>query len=263
MPRFDFQSLFTDPPQRQPSGGLGAEPEWRIKPTSFAEDDADPRFPAFQQAWKQGAGLNDLFGPDPFQLHGTVAPSGGDNTRPDVAKIQTLLGKAGYVGIRDGGPNGYPSDMLDGAIRRFQQDKGLKVDGVLKPGGPTITALGGLLGGDASNPTKASASSFISKDEAHRIGAIWSGATPVPEKAPNPQPTGNNQSDDMDKLVRVLSNGRLKQTPPIIGGLPRLPPLASDSEEEGGITGTQPRPRKPDPFANHTINQDGIESNQG
>lgn len=149
MPSFDFRSLFTTRPERQLASGPGASAEWRIKPTSFAEDDQDPRFPAFQQAWKQGAGLNDLFGPDPFELHGTVAPSGGDNHRPDVAKVQTLLGKAGYVDIRDGGPNGYASDMLDSAIRDFQKDQGLKVDGVLKPGGPTITALGGLLGGSA------------------------------------------------------------------------------------------------------------------
>lgn len=45
----------------------------------------------------------------------------------------------------------------DKAIRDFQQDNGLQVDGVLKPGGPTIAKLGGLLGG------RAEANSFVSE----------------------------------------------------------------------------------------------------
>lgn len=98
MAPFSFQSLFTDPPQRRQVSGPGASGDWRIKPTSLLDDDADPRFPAFQQAWQQGADLGELFGPSPFELHGIVAPSGGDNTRPDVAKVQTLLGKVGYLG---------------------------------------------------------------------------------------------------------------------------------------------------------------------
>jgi hypothetical protein len=147
MPPFPFQSLFTDPPQRRQVSGPGASADWRIKPTSLLDDDADPRFPAFQQAWQQGADLGELFGPSPFALHGIVAPSGGDNTRPDVAKVQTLLGKVGYLDLGQDGPSGYANPATDTAIRKFQKDKGLAVDGVLKPGGPTITALGGLLGG--------------------------------------------------------------------------------------------------------------------
>ncbi|MBI2239251.1 MAG: hypothetical protein HYU59_00450 [Magnetospirillum gryphiswaldense] len=96
MTRFPFQSLFTDRPERRWVSGPGASGDWRIKPTSLLDDDADPRFPAFQQAWQQGAGLGELFGPTLFDLHGVVAPSGGDNTRPDVAKVQTLLGRSDY-----------------------------------------------------------------------------------------------------------------------------------------------------------------------
>lgn len=147
MTRFPFQSLFTDRPERRWVSGPGASGDWRIKPTSLLDDDADPRFPAFQQAWQQGAGLGELFGPTPFDLHGVVAPSGGDNTRPDVAKVQTLLGKAGYLDLGRDGPSGYANPATDTAIRKFQRDKGLAVDGILKPGGPTISALGGLLVG--------------------------------------------------------------------------------------------------------------------
>lgn len=257
MPRFDFQSLFTDPPQRQPSGGPGAEPEWRIKPTSFAEDDADPRFPAFQQAWKQGAGLNGLFGPDPFQLHGTVAPSGGDNTRPDVAKVQTLLGKAGYVGIRDGGPNGYPSDMLDGAIRRFQQDKGLKVDGVLKPGGPTITALGGLLGGDTTSRRYP----MVEKPGGHDPWDI-PGATPPysPAPKPKPQPTGSTQESDLEALIRIMNGGKTPEPHPQPQPTPPRLPSPNDFPIDGN---GDMKPDDWDRLRGHTINQDGMESNQG
>lgn len=261
MPGFDFQSLFTDQPQRQPSGSPGAEPEWRIKPTSFAEDDADPRFPAFQQAWKQGAGLNDLFGPDPFKLQGTVAPSGGDNTRPDVAKVQTLLGKAGYVGIRDGGPNGYPSDMLDGAIRRFQQDKGLKVDGVLKPGGPTITALGGLLGGGEKQSQTTSWRYPMDEKPGGRDPWDIPGATPpyFPAPKPKPQPTGSTQDSDVEALIRIMNGGKTPSEPrPQPQPTPPRLPRPNDFPIDGDM-----KPDDWDRLRGHTINQDGIESNQG
>lgn len=147
MPGFSFQSLFNEDPERQLVSGPGATSEWRIKPRSLMDEDADPRFPAFQQAWKQGVGVGDLFGPEPFKLQGTVSPSGGDNTRADVAKVQTLLGKTGYLDLGQDGPSGYASPNTDKAIRDFQKDNGLQVDGVLKPGDPTIAKLGGLLGG--------------------------------------------------------------------------------------------------------------------
>ncbi|MCA1909205.1 MAG: hypothetical protein LDL39_12670 [Magnetospirillum sp.] len=50
MTRFPFQSPFTDRPERRWVSGPGASGDWRIKPTSLLDDDADPRFPAFQQA---------------------------------------------------------------------------------------------------------------------------------------------------------------------------------------------------------------------
>lgn len=133
MPGFDFRSLFTEDPERPLVSGPGATSDWRIKPKSLLDEDADPGFPAFQQAWKQGAGLGNLFGPAPFKLQGTVAPSGGDNTRPDVAKVQTLLGRAGYLDLGQDGPSGYPNPNTDKAIRDFQKDDGLQVDGVLIP----------------------------------------------------------------------------------------------------------------------------------
>lgn len=138
-----FQSLFTDEPQKQWVSGLGYEGgSWRIKPTSFLEDDADQRFPAFQKAWRDGATNDQMFGNEPFKLQGSVGGSGVDNHRPDVAKVESFLTDAGYYKpLTEDGPSGYHNGNLDKAIRSFQQDNGLAVDGVLKPGGPTISAL--------------------------------------------------------------------------------------------------------------------------
>ncbi|HLO75372.1 MAG TPA: peptidoglycan-binding domain-containing protein [Magnetospirillum sp.] len=149
-----FQSLFTDEPDKQWVSGLGYEGgSWRIKPTSFQEDDADQRFPAFQKAWRDGAPNDRMFGDEPFKLHGSVGGSGVDNHRPDVAKVESFLTDTGYYKpLTEDGPSGYHNGNLDKAIRRFQQDNGLAVDGVLKPGGPTIAKLKDAVGvGDGSS----------------------------------------------------------------------------------------------------------------
>ncbi|MBF0324957.1 MAG: peptidoglycan-binding protein [Alphaproteobacteria bacterium] len=127
---FEFQSLFSGPGRRP-----------------AAEDD-DQRFPAFQAAWRQGTDATTLFGPKPFELKGSVGTSGADNFRPDVAKVETFLNRTGhYQPLTEDGPGGYHSDSLDGAIKGFQKENGLQVDGLLKPNGPTIGALGERLGG--------------------------------------------------------------------------------------------------------------------
>lgn len=194
MPGFDFQSLFTENPERQLVSGPGATSEWRIKPRSLMDDDSDPRFPAFQQAWQQGAGLGDLFGQEPFKLQGTVAPSGGDNTRADVAKVQTLLGKTGHLDLGSDGPSGYANPNTDKAIRDFQKDNGLEVDGVLKPNGPTISKLGGLLGG--STPPQPNTISQGEWDQQRRETSPWSTGTL--------EPLGKNNGRRGD-LLSILS----------------------------------------------------------
>lgn len=128
-----FQSIrnyFATPPRRAGSP-LGA---------GLSDEDDDPAIPAFQSAWKDGALVEDLFGPKPFALHGSVGASGADNHRPDVAKVETLLGDAGYYKpMTDSGPNGWHNPNLDSAIRSFQKDKGLQVDGLLTRNGRVRT----------------------------------------------------------------------------------------------------------------------------
>lgn len=224
MPGFSFQSLFNEDPERKLVSGPGATSEWRIKSRSLMDEDADPRFPAFQQAWKQGAGIGDLFGPEPFKLQGTVSPSGGDNTRADVAKVQTLLGKAGYLDLGQDGPGGYANPNTDKAIRDFQKDNGLQVDGVLKPNGPTIAKLGDLLGG------RAEANSFMPRrapfDEKPDVPDI---RTPPTFPDFRPQPTGTKKPAD---LLSILLGEAPEPTIWSPSGKPR-PPAQPQGSPQG------------------------------
>lgn len=68
--------------------------------------------------------------------------AGGKNDRLDIAKVESLLGAHGYLDLdATGGPTGYAGTRLADATRRFQKDKGLRVDGRLAPNGETILTL--------------------------------------------------------------------------------------------------------------------------
>ncbi|MBF0167103.1 MAG: peptidoglycan-binding protein [Alphaproteobacteria bacterium] len=81
-----------------------------------------------------------------FSLDAPVGPHPAPNRRPDVLRVETLLGKAGDYDItRTDGPTGWWGSRAEGAVRTYQKRKGLKVDGLLNPGGPTIASLEGDL----------------------------------------------------------------------------------------------------------------------
>lgn len=127
-----IRKYFGTPP-KQVNSALGAG--------SSGEDD-NSAISTFQSAWKDGALVEDLFGAESINLHGSVGARGAENHRSDVAKVETLLGDAGfYKPMTNLGPNGWHNPNLDSAIREFQKSKGLQVDGFLKPSGPTINAL--------------------------------------------------------------------------------------------------------------------------
>lgn len=142
-PAVDYHTLFDeDPPVKAVIGSGLNGVEQVLRQPSLVEDAADPRFPAFQQAWREGKPFEDLLGERPFGLKARIAGNGGDNWRPDVAKVQVLLNKAGYHTIAsEEGPNGYHSRALDDDVRRFQRDNKLAVDGKLSPDGETIRTL--------------------------------------------------------------------------------------------------------------------------
>ncbi|MEW5994122.1 MAG: peptidoglycan-binding domain-containing protein [Candidatus Zixiibacteriota bacterium] len=77
---------------------------------------------------------------------------GQPNRREDVIKVETILGNTGdHDLMKTQGPVGFWGEPQEKSVRAFQQKNGLKVDGLLNPGGPTISSLrnqtGGLLGG--------------------------------------------------------------------------------------------------------------------
>ena len=63
----------------------------------------------------------------------------------DVRKVKVALNKIGYYKTPTYGLTPYPDENLFLAIKKFQKDKNLKVDGVVKPNGETIARLNGEL----------------------------------------------------------------------------------------------------------------------
>lgn len=91
------------------------------------------------------------FQDDFFTLGAAVGPD-QPNRREDVIRVETILGNTGHHDLsRTDGPVGYWGQRQEQAVKDWQSQNGLKVDGLLKPGGPTITSLkqaaGSLLGG--------------------------------------------------------------------------------------------------------------------
>lgn len=81
---------------------------------------------------------------NPFNLGKPVGRS-GRNERPDVAKVENLLGKSGHLDLdKTDGPTGYFGTRLEEAVKRFQKDHGLKPDAFINPGGETISAMANI-----------------------------------------------------------------------------------------------------------------------
>ena len=81
----------------------------------------------------------------PFRIHDSVGMEGRNNRR-DVAKVENLFGRLGELNLDEtDGVTGFAGARLDEAIRRFQKRQGLKLDGLVNPGGETITTTGAVL----------------------------------------------------------------------------------------------------------------------
>lgn len=129
-----------------PMGRVGRGQWGPNHPTdAFGRLPPDDRFEAFREAWRNGATIGQLFGDKAFRLKAPVAKN-GENHRSDIAKLQVMLGRTGDLDVMSTqGPTGLYSFLLDDAIRSFQGNHGLAVDGVIKPNGETIRALGASL----------------------------------------------------------------------------------------------------------------------
>lgn len=163
----------------------------------FEWNDPRPRQPASRV--DQPAGPGTRMGPKSdwnlLSLRGDVGRN-GRNRRPDVARLEALLGAAGYLDLsRTDGPTGYFGERVDRAVRDFQKDHGLRVDGEVKPQGETLAQLFRKTG--------------VKKDE-DRDGPVLD---PDPQDADQGPDDGSEQGL-LDRLLDWLS-GRIRkpQTP--------------------------------------------------
>lgn len=62
----------------------------------------------------------------------------------DVFKVKTTLNDLGHYDAPDWGITEYPDDGLFKGIKSFQRKHGLKVDGIMNPGGETERMMGAL-----------------------------------------------------------------------------------------------------------------------
>lgn len=73
-----------------------------------------------------------------FKPLNQILAANSDADADDVRRVKTALEKTGHYETPDYGITPYPDTGLFDAIKNFQRDTGdLKVDGIMKPGGPT------------------------------------------------------------------------------------------------------------------------------
>lgn len=77
---------------------------------------------------------------NPFRLNRTIGRS-FSVSRDDVLKVKTALDGLGFYDVPDFGLTPFPDEVLFTGIEKFQSANGLKKDGIMKPDGPTVSAL--------------------------------------------------------------------------------------------------------------------------
>jgi hypothetical protein len=77
---------------------------------------------------------------DPFQVNKPVGMSYALDEN-DVLKTKNALSKLGHYKPLDSGSTPWPDTPMFEGLKAFQKEQGLKVDGLMKPGGPTEKAL--------------------------------------------------------------------------------------------------------------------------
>lgn len=143
----------------------------------------------------------------------------GKNASEDVKRVEGALDTLGYFDTKKtDGPTGYYGERLKQGIQKLQKDTGLKVDGVLNPGGPTEHAI-------LAQP-----------------GSITPASTPKPKPKPKPAPTVNTimpktreqremtgEFDPLDILdsnvvrrAKVLPFGEDKRTGDLVFAMPQI-----------------------------------------
>ncbi|WP_217425046.1 peptidoglycan-binding protein [Magnetospirillum sp. LM-5] len=163
------------------------------------------------------SGGRQAFDNDYFSLGAPVGPD-QPNRREDVIKVETLLGNSGHLDLtKTDGPLGLWGERPEKAVKDYQSDQGLKVDGLLKPNGPTIGSLqrttGGLMG-DATPPTPSQVDDHHDRLRMGEPGLL--NLRPARLSLPKPgQPLELDEqsqafnADSADVLTRTNTNGDL------------------------------------------------------
>lgn len=97
--------------------------------------------------------LSSVLGAGLRPLKATLASNSAAD-EDDVVSVKTSLKRLGYYEEPDYGLTPYPDRPLFTAIRSFQKDNDLDVDGVMKPAGPTELKLAEALKQKAAAPTQ-------------------------------------------------------------------------------------------------------------
>lgn len=78
---------------------------------------------------------------DMIRIKNAIKKDSGSVDLDDVFNIKNALKRSGHYEEPDYGITPYPDKELFSAIKRFQKDKDLKIDGIINPDGETIQAL--------------------------------------------------------------------------------------------------------------------------
>ncbi|MCW0236137.1 MAG: BPSL0067 family protein [Ferrovibrio sp.] len=140
-----YQRLF-GPPSQDDLEYL-PDPMGRLDMGAYVEKpeaSPDPGWEAARNDWMSGAPLGRIFGDGLFDLQDGVGAEQA-NRRGDVFKLQALLHREGFLdSAATDGPTGFWGGRDHEALRNFQKENGLSVDGFAAPGGETIETIRGF-----------------------------------------------------------------------------------------------------------------------
>jgi peptidoglycan hydrolase-like protein with peptidoglycan-binding domain len=140
-----YQRLFAPP--RQDDLDYLPDPMGRLDMGTYVEKpetSPDPGWEAARGDWMRGAPLGRIFGDGLFDLQAGVGADQA-NRRGDVFKLQALLHREGFLdSAATEGPTGFWGGRDDEALRNFQKEHGLSVDGFAAPSGETISTIRGF-----------------------------------------------------------------------------------------------------------------------
>lgn len=171
--------------------------------------DSDDAAMSLRSAFQNDQLLED-FGPELTDLTSVIGHH-DENQPADVAKLQSLLWAAGHTDLKDiEGPTGiYSERHLEEPLKKFQQERDLKVDARVKPGGPTIRALGAAVRGRQDGPAPTIVTSEFPtnarlkriSDSGTKIAQTGEKAKPLPDViSPIPNPKLRNDDSGHGKF---------------------------------------------------------------